>query len=33
MQIPERDGGGYLIDMSDWTPEIGRLMVRQTATS
>ena len=26
MQIPERDGDGYLIDMSDWTPEIGRAM-------
>lgn len=26
MQIPNRDGDGYLADMSDWTPEIGRLM-------
>ena len=26
MQIPDRDGDGYLVDMSDWTPEIGRLM-------
>jgi len=26
MQIPNRDGDGYLVDMSDWTPEIGRLM-------
>jgi tRNA 2-thiouridine synthesizing protein E len=26
MQIPNRDGDGYLIDMSDWTPEIGREM-------
>ena len=26
MQIPNRDGDGYLIDMSEWMPEIGRLM-------
>ena len=26
MEIPERDGDGYLVDMSNWTPEIGRLM-------
>jgi TusE/DsrC/DsvC family sulfur relay protein len=26
MQIPNRDGDGYLVDMSDWTPEIGRAM-------
>ena len=26
MQIPERDGDGYLIDMNTWTPEIGRAM-------
>lgn len=26
MQIPNRDGDGYLVDMSDWTLEIGRLM-------
>jgi tRNA 2-thiouridine synthesizing protein E len=26
MQIPQRDGDGYLIDMNDWTPEVGRLM-------
>ena len=26
MQIPNRDGDGYLIDMNDWTPEIGRLL-------
>jgi tRNA 2-thiouridine synthesizing protein E len=25
-QIPERDGDGYLLSMSDWTPEIGRAM-------
>ncbi len=22
----ERDGDGYLVDMNDWTPEIGRAM-------
>ncbi len=26
MQIPNRDGDGYLVDMSDWTEEIGRAM-------
>ena len=26
MQVPARDGDGYLVDMGDWTPEIGRLM-------
>jgi tRNA 2-thiouridine synthesizing protein E len=26
MQIPKRDGDGYLVDMSDWTLEIGRAM-------
>jgi dissimilatory sulfite reductase related protein len=26
MELPERDGDGYLVDMSDWTPEIGRAM-------
>jgi dissimilatory sulfite reductase related protein len=26
MQIPNRDGDGYLVDMSDWTLEIGRAM-------
>lgn len=25
-QLPERDGDGYLTDMSNWTPEIGRAM-------
>ncbi len=24
--LPERDGDGYLKDMSAWTPEIGRAM-------
>lgn len=26
MQLPPRDGDGYLVDMNDWTPEIGRAM-------
>ena len=26
MELPERDGDGYLVDMNDWTPEIGRSM-------
>ena len=26
MEIPERDGDGYLADMNAWTPEIGRAM-------
>ena len=26
MSIPERDGDGYLADMSLWTPEMGRAM-------
>jgi len=25
-QLPERDGDGYLVDMNDWTPDIGRAM-------
>ena len=24
--LPERDGDGYLLDMNDWTPEIGKAM-------
>ena len=24
--LPERDGDGYLLDMNDWTPEIGVAM-------
>jgi tRNA 2-thiouridine synthesizing protein E len=24
--IPPRDGDGYLLDVNDWTPEIGRAM-------
>ena len=26
MQIPNRDGDGYLVDMSDWSPEVGQAM-------
>ena len=26
MQIPERDGDGYLVDMNAWTPEIAKAM-------
>ena len=26
MDIPERDGDGYLADMSEWSEEIGRAM-------
>ncbi len=26
MEIPERDGDGYLANMNLWTPEIGRAM-------
>ena len=31
MQIPERDGDGYLTDMSAWTPEIARAMAAADA--
>jgi len=26
IEIPPRDGDGYLLDMNEWTPEIGRAM-------
>lgn len=26
MTLPDRDGDGYLADMSEWTPEIGQAM-------
>ena len=26
MQLPERDGDGYLVDPAEWTPEIARAM-------
>ncbi len=29
MDLPERDGDGYLRDMNDWTPEIGRAMAER----
>ena len=28
MDLPERDGDGYLIDRDAWTPEIGRAMAQ-----
>lgn len=27
MNLPDRDGDGYLVDMGAWTEEIGRAMV------
>lgn len=29
MNIPARDGDGYLTDMSAWSPEIGRAMAAE----
>jgi len=26
MQLPERDGDGYLVDPSNWSPEVARAM-------
>ncbi|MEZ5477124.1 MAG: TusE/DsrC/DsvC family sulfur relay protein [Thiolinea sp.] len=26
MQLPERDGDGYLVSMDDWSPDIGKAM-------
>lgn len=26
IDIPQRDGDGYLVDMNTWTPEVGRAM-------
>lgn len=26
IELPARDGDGYLLSMDDWTPEIGRAM-------
>lgn len=26
MEIPDRDGDGYLVNMDDWTPEIAKAM-------
>ena len=28
MNLPDRDGDGYLKDMGDWTEEIGRAMAQ-----
>lgn len=28
MNLPDRDGDGYLTDMSAWTEEIGRAMAK-----
>ncbi len=28
LDLPARDGDGYLADVSDWTPEIGQEMAR-----
>ena len=28
VELPERDGDGYLVSMDDWTPEIGRAMAK-----
>lgn len=29
VEIPERDGDGYLLSMDNWTPEIGRAMAEE----
>jgi TusE/DsrC/DsvC family sulfur relay protein len=29
MDLPERDGDGYLTDMNAWTPEIAKAMAEQ----
>ena len=26
MQLPERDGDGYLVDPNEWTPQVARAM-------
>ena len=26
VQLPERDGDGYLLDMNDWSPEVAKAM-------
>jgi TusE/DsrC/DsvC family sulfur relay protein len=28
MELPERDGDGYLVDMNQWTPDIGHAMAK-----
>ena len=29
MELPKRDGDGYLVDMNSWTEEIGRAMEQE----
>lgn len=29
MELPNRDGDGYLTNMNEWTPEIGRAMAEE----
>ena len=29
MELPARDGDGYLEDMNEWTPEIGKAMAEE----
>jgi TusE/DsrC/DsvC family sulfur relay protein len=33
MQLPERDGDGYLTDMNAWTPEIAQAMAEADEVS
>ena len=33
MELPDRDGDGYLADMSQWTPELGRAMAEADGVS
>ena len=33
MQLPERDGDGYLLDMSLWTPDIAKAMAEADGIS
>lgn len=28
MELPARDGDGYLVDFNEWTPEVGQEMAR-----
>ena len=32
IELPERDGDGYLTDMNSWTPEIGMAMAKADGT-
>jgi TusE/DsrC/DsvC family sulfur relay protein len=29
MQLPNRDGDGYLTNMNEWTPDVGRAMAEE----